>query len=64
MRAAVLIDRDMVDVRQPYARLSKAIPGNCARGKSRPMLDPAEPFFFRGGDQFSIAITSAAEESP
>jgi len=53
MRPAVLVEGNMVDVRQIYPRLFEAV-GNRARGKPSPVLDPAEAFFFYRGNEFSI----------
>ena len=52
--AAVLIDRDVVDVVESNAGLAQAI-GDRLRGKPGPMLDPPEPLLLRRGDQHAVA---------
>ena len=52
--AAVLVDRDMVDVAQARAGFREAI-GDRLRGKAGPVLDAPEPFLLGGGDQHAVA---------
>src|SRR4051812_42631440 len=57
MCAAVLVDRNVVDVRERRLGLAQTI-RNRLTGKSGPMLDAAKAFFFRGGDQPAVAKQS------
>jgi hypothetical protein len=53
MRAIILVEPDMIDVEQRQARFDKAI-GDGLRWKAGPILEPAEAFLFRGGDQPAV----------
>ena len=62
MGAAVLVDRDMIDIGQRNAGLAQAVCDRL-RGKAGPMLDAAKALLFGGCDQSPSRI-SAAEELP
>src|SRR5690606_1166399 len=53
MRIAVLVERDVVDIRQRDAGLLQAI-SDRLRGKASPMLEPAKTFFLGGRDQLAV----------
>ena len=52
--ATVLIERDVIHVGKLNACLAQAI-GDGLGGKSRPMLDAAEPLLLGGRDQLAVA---------
>ncbi len=51
--AAVLIDRDMVDIGEAQPGFAQAV-GDGLRGKPRPMLDAAKALLFGGRHQFAV----------
>ena len=51
---AVLIDRNMLNIRQGEACFPQAI-GNCLRRKANPMLHTAKPLLFRRSNKLAVA---------
>ena len=54
VRAPVLVDRHVRDVRQLHARLSQAVADRLGREAS-PVLDAPEALLFRRGEEHSVA---------
>ena len=52
--ATVLIERDVIHIREPDTCLAQAI-GDGLRGKPGPMLDAAEALLLGGRDQLAVA---------